>query len=49
MVAVGSIHPDTGNVYQWMPGLSPDEFDITEMPMRMIKALEGDMEMWSRV
>lgn len=34
VVAVGSIHPDTGNLYTWMEGRSPEEIAIAPFPLR---------------
>lgn len=38
VVAEGSIHPETGNRYAWMPGRSPDDIEIAEMPPWLIEA-----------
>ena len=32
VVFVGSVHPQTGLVYQWAPGLSPDDVPLAELP-----------------
>lgn len=39
VVAVGSIHPDTGNLYTWMEGRSPDEIALAPFPLRRRSAL----------
>lgn len=39
VVAVGSVHPETGRIYQWVPGHSPEEMDLAEMPGWMVEAL----------
>ena len=39
VVAVGSIHPETHTPYQWVPGHSPEEMDLAEMPAWMVDAL----------
>ena len=32
MVFPGSVHPETGAVYEWAPGCSPDEIDLAPFP-----------------
>ena len=39
VVAVGSVHPETGKIYEWAPGLSPDEIEIAEPPAHIVNAL----------
>lgn len=39
VVFPGSIHPDTGQPYQWAPGLSPDEIELAELPADLIDKL----------
>lgn len=36
VVYPGSIHPDTGLPYEWLPGHSPDEIDIAELPEHVV-------------
>lgn len=39
IVAVGSIHPDTGKAYEWAPGHSPDEVPLAELPPELLARL----------
>lgn len=39
VVAVGSVHPDTGAVYTWAPGLSPDDVPLAPFPVDQVLAL----------
>jgi hypothetical protein len=39
VVAVGSVHPDTGEKYAWAPGLSPDDVPLADLPEHVIKLL----------
>lgn len=39
-VGVGSRHPETGNIYAWAPGRSPDEIEMAELPAEIVAALE---------
>lgn len=39
VVAVGSLH-ENGSIYQWVPGHSPEEIDLAEMPGWMLEALQ---------
>lgn len=39
VVAVGSIHPDTGKCYEYAPGLALEEVDIAELPQWVIDQL----------
>lgn len=39
VVGVGSIHPDTGNAYAWVPGLSPDDVPIATAPGELMQLL----------
>ena len=36
VVFVGSLHPDTGQPYRWVPGLSPDEVELAALPQNVI-------------
>jgi hypothetical protein len=38
-VAVGSIHPDTKRMYDWAPGLSPDDVPLAELPPNIVEQL----------
>ena len=40
-MAVGGIHPDTGHVYEWLPGHSPDEIEIAALPHWVIEKLQA--------
>ncbi|MCC6491342.1 MAG: AAA family ATPase [Candidatus Hydrogenedentes bacterium] len=42
VVYVGSVHPDTGKVYHWAEGLSPDEVDFAPFPEHLLPLLGGD-------
>ncbi|MFO1053941.1 MAG: bifunctional DNA primase/polymerase [Planctomycetota bacterium] len=39
VVYPGSIHPDTGLPYEWLPGHSPDEIEIAELPANVVKLI----------
>jgi len=39
VVAVGSVHPETGHVYQWLPGHAPDEVGISPLPSWVLAKL----------
>ena len=39
VVAPGSIHPETGGLYNWMPGLSPYDVPIVDVPQWVIDEL----------
>lgn len=39
VVAPGSIHADTGALYEWVPGLSPDEIELADLPQWVIDAI----------
>lgn len=41
VVFVGSIHPVTSNIYQWAPGLSPDDVELAELPAGVLEQLVG--------
>jgi len=36
VVAVGSVHPDTGRMYEWEPGCSPDDVPIATLPPALL-------------
>ncbi len=36
VVFVGSTHPDTGRIYQWFWGMSPDDIPIAEFPYHLL-------------
>lgn len=38
-VMVGSVHPETGKVYQWMPGRSPDDLPLADFPTDVLAKL----------
>ncbi len=35
----GSVHPDTGATYEWLPGLSPDDLDFAPFPENVLAML----------
>jgi hypothetical protein len=39
IVAPGSIHPETGGLYNWIPGLSPEDVPIADVPDWLIEKL----------
>ena len=39
VVAPGSIHPETGGMYNWIPGLSPEDVQIADVPDWLIEKL----------
>ena len=39
VVFPGSIHPDTGRLYRWVKGRSPDEIDVAELPESIVNRL----------
>ncbi len=41
VVAVGSVHPETGRVYEWAPNMSPDEVLLAEVPASVLAALSA--------
>lgn len=41
VVAVGSVHPTTGNVYAWAPGLSPAEIPLATLPDDVLATLRA--------
>lgn len=41
VVFVGSIHPDTGGVYCWAPGLSPEEIALAELPDHVVDLIRA--------
>lgn len=44
VVAVGSIHPDTGKQYVWADGLSPDEVDFAPFPLELVQKLHDEQQ-----
>ena len=41
VVAVGSVHPDTGKMYRYASGLSPDDVNISPLPSWISKRLSS--------
>lgn len=41
VVAPSSIHPETGKMYRWMPGKSPDDIAIADVPDWIVDALQS--------
>lgn len=41
VVFVGSVHPDTGRPYKWVPGLSPSEIEIAKLPEHLLERLRA--------
>ena len=39
VVYPGSVHPETGKVYRWAEGLSPDEVGLAEFPTHLLEML----------
>ncbi len=39
VVFPGSVHPDTGAVYRWADGQSPDDVELAELPQHIISLL----------
>jgi putative DNA primase/helicase len=37
VVLPGSVNPQTGGQYAWMPGLGPDEIEIAELPIEVLE------------
>ena len=46
IIAPGSVHPDTGRVYEWTPGATPD--DLPELPPAWVEALTAKNERTER-
>lgn len=44
VVFVGSLHPDTDDIYEWLPGHSPDEIEMAELPAHVIEAIRANPE-----
>lgn len=42
VVAVGSIHPETGREYRWKPGCSPEERDLADLPAWLLEKTAGE-------
>ena len=46
VVFPGSLHPDTGAIYAWADGRSPDEVDVAELPesvlVRIVERVDDD-------
>ncbi len=40
VVFPGSIHPDTGKMYQWAPGCSPTEIGLASLPLSILNKLK---------
>ena len=43
VVFPGSIHPDTGRLYQWAPGMSPWEIELAELPEHIVEVLTAPL------
>ncbi len=41
VVAPGSVHPDTGNVYRWAPGLSPEECPLAPLTSVLLERVQA--------
>jgi hypothetical protein len=41
VVFPGSIHPETGQMYEWAEGLAPWEVEIAELPAHILQRLNG--------
>lgn len=39
VVFVGSVHPETGGVYRWVEGCSPDDLPLAELPDALLQVL----------
>ena len=39
VVAAGSVHPVTGAIYKWAPGLSPDDLPLADLPAHIVERL----------
>ncbi|MCE5278844.1 MAG: phage/plasmid primase, P4 family [Planctomycetaceae bacterium] len=39
VVYPGSVHPETGKIYQWIPGLSPQDVEVSELPADIIQKI----------
>jgi putative DNA primase/helicase len=39
VIYVGSVHPETGAIYKWMEGYSPDEVKLAELPQQWVERL----------
>jgi len=37
-----SIHAETGALYEWLPGMSPDDIEIADLPQWVIDAINDD-------
>ena len=37
----GSVHPETGRLYRWADGLSPDEIEVAELPRHVIDLIKA--------
>jgi P4 family phage/plasmid primase-like protien len=44
VVAPGSIHPETGGLYDWMPGMSPDDVPMVDVPQWVLDGLNTPKE-----
>jgi hypothetical protein len=43
VVFVGSLHPETGSVYRWRSGYSPDDLPLQPFPAHLIEVLQPDL------
>ena len=41
VVMAGSVHPETGKVYHWMPGRSPNDIPLADFPADVLAKLMG--------
>jgi putative DNA primase/helicase len=39
LVMVGSVHPETGALYEWAPGFSPDDLPLADLPAELVARL----------
>jgi Bifunctional DNA primase/polymerase, N-terminal len=44
VVFVGSVHPDTGEVYRWQEGFSPDDIQLAPLPAGIVDQLARDSQ-----
>jgi len=38
---VGAVHPETGGIYCWAGGLSPDEVELAELPLSVLELIRS--------
>lgn len=44
VVYPGSVHPETGRLYEWLPGRAPGEIGLAELPAAIIERLQSSPE-----